>query len=75
MIYERCIVLFNNAHYAISGIDADTENYGVRPSYNTSYDDGAYQSAGHSFGEWAGDHTAVTDWYEYPRTSLVYRAG
>ena len=175
---ERCIVLFNDAHYAISGINADTENYGVRPSYNTSYDDGAYatsektnvyaitfssgggytfkyfnvtdnldpfivtayngayyethtypykidevahywrtavsgdvsnyytdnypwallcpgefsyplegqviglytsnilsgayQSAGHSFGEWARDHTAATDWYEYPRASLVY---
>lgn len=36
---EMCIVLFNDAHYAISGIDADVENYGVRVAYNTSDDD------------------------------------
>lgn len=175
---ERCIVLFNDAHYAISGVNAETENYGVRPSFNTSKDlgsyavtekmvvyaiafsgsggyafkyfnaadnldpfivtayngayyethtypyktdevahywrtavsgdvstyytdnypwallcpcdfsypiegqviglksgsvlGGAYQQGHHSFAEWAVDHTAATDWYNYPLSSLVY---
>ncbi|MGN0220635.1 MAG: LruC domain-containing protein [Prevotella sp.] len=33
---------------------------------------GAYQTAGHSFIEWARDHTKATDWYNYPTSGLVY---
>ena len=33
---------------------------------------GAYQLKGHSFSEWAKDHTKATDWYEYPMPDLVY---
>lgn len=33
---------------------------------------GAYQTAGHSFGEWATDKTKATDWYEYPTAGLIY---
>ena len=34
---------------------------------------GAYHTAGHSFAEWARDHTQATDWYKYPDQSLVYQ--
>ena len=33
---------------------------------------GAYQTAGHAFGEWAESHTVATDWYEYPTSGLVF---
>ena len=33
---------------------------------------GAYQTAGHAFGEWAENHTMATDWYEYPTSGLVF---
>ena len=33
---------------------------------------GAYQEPGHSFGEWAEDHTKATDWYLYPTADQVY---
>ena len=33
---------------------------------------GAYQKAGHAFGEWAEDHTKATDWYEHPTSGLVF---
>lgn len=33
---------------------------------------GAYQTRGHSFVEWAQDHTQATDWYMYPTKNLVY---
>lgn len=38
-----------------------------------SFTGGAYQTAGHSFGEWARDKSQATDWYEYPTEELVYR--
>lgn len=34
---------------------------------------GAYQEYGHSFAEWAEDHTKATDWYKYPTASQVYQ--
>lgn len=34
---------------------------------------GAYQMPGHSFAEWAEDHTKATDWYKYPTKQLIYR--
>lgn len=33
---------------------------------------GAYQTKGHSFSEWAKDHTQATDWYNYPKADMVY---
>lgn len=33
---------------------------------------GAYQTAGHAFGEWAENHTKATDWYEHPTSGLVF---
>ena len=33
---------------------------------------GAYATSGHSFGEWAEDHTRFLDWYLYPNTSMTY---
>lgn len=33
---------------------------------------GAYQTAGHSFAEWAENSEAATDWYLYPTGGLVY---
>lgn len=33
---------------------------------------GAYQSLGHSFGEWAMDRTRAIDWYEYPTVNYVF---
>jgi LruC domain-containing protein len=33
---------------------------------------GAYQTLGHSFGEWAMDRTRALDWYEYPTQSQVF---
>jgi LruC domain-containing protein len=33
---------------------------------------GAYQTSGHSFGEWATDTSKATDWYNYPTENLVY---
>ena len=33
---------------------------------------GAYQSAGHSFAEWAKDSSKATDWYLYPTAGLVF---
>ena len=33
---------------------------------------GAYQTAGHSFAEWAEDSEKATDWYLYPTSGLVY---
>lgn len=33
---------------------------------------GAYQTSGHSFGEWAQDRTKATDWFNYPFEELVY---
>lgn len=32
---------------------------------------GAYQTRGHSFGEWARDCSKAADWYGYPRAGLV----
>lgn len=32
---------------------------------------GAYMTAGHSFGEWAEDHTRFLDWYLYPDAMQV----
>lgn len=36
------------------------------------YTYGAYQTSGHSFGEWAMDHTRAIDWYNYPQEKLVF---
>lgn len=33
---------------------------------------GAFMTLGHSFGEWASDRTASTDWYDYPTANMVY---
>ena len=33
---------------------------------------GAYQTAGHSFAEWAINHNQAKDWYKYPTSGLVY---
>lgn len=33
---------------------------------------GAYQTSGHSFGEWAMDRTRALDWYKYPKSNLVF---
>ena len=33
---------------------------------------GAYMTKGHSFGEWAEDHTNYLDWYLYPVESYVW---
>lgn len=33
---------------------------------------GAYQTFGHSFGEWARDRNSATDWYMYPEKNMVY---
>lgn len=33
---------------------------------------GAYDTDGHSFGEWSMDHTKALDWYLYPKESQVY---
>ena len=33
---------------------------------------GAYQTNGHSFGEWATDKTKATDWYNYPTKGMIY---
>lgn len=33
---------------------------------------GAYQTAGHSFAEWAENSEDATDWYLYPTSGLVY---
>ena len=33
---------------------------------------GAYQTTGHSFGEWAMDRTRALDWYNYPKGGLVF---
>lgn len=35
--------------------------------------EGAYETEGHSFAEWAKDHTKATDWYKYPTMSKVYK--
>ena len=33
---------------------------------------GAYTTIGHSFGEWAEDHTRFLDWYLYPNLQLTF---
>lgn len=33
---------------------------------------GAYQTSGHSFGEWILDHAKSQDWYRYPAEGAVY---
>lgn len=33
---------------------------------------GAYQTMGHSFGEWAMDQNRALDWYEYPSENQVF---
>ena len=33
----------------------------------------AYGASGHSFADWAEDHTKATDWYNYPTEDLVYQ--
>lgn len=33
---------------------------------------GAYQTFGHSFGEWARDRHKATDWYLFPEKNMVY---
>ena len=33
---------------------------------------GAYQTYGHSFGEWSMDRTRALDWYEYPEDNQVF---
>ena len=33
---------------------------------------GAYMTKGHSFGEWAANHSNATDWYLYPTGNQVY---
>ena len=33
---------------------------------------GAYQTKGHSFGEWLEDYEAAQDWYTYPAEGAVY---
>lgn len=33
---------------------------------------GAYTTIGHSFGEWAEDHTNFLDWYNYPNMQLTF---
>lgn len=37
-----------------------------------SFVGGAYQTEGHSFGEWARDKNKATDWYEYPTAGMIY---
>jgi len=33
---------------------------------------GAYTELGHSFGEWAEDHTRFYDWYLHPNIKMTY---
>ena len=33
---------------------------------------GAYMTEGHSFGEWAANHTTAIDWYDYPTGNQVF---
>lgn len=33
---------------------------------------GAYMTEGHSFGEWAANHTIAIDWYDYPTGNQVF---
>ena len=33
---------------------------------------GAYQTSGHSFGEWSMDRNRSLDWYEYPSENQVF---
>lgn len=33
---------------------------------------GTYMTVGHSFGEWVVDHTASTDWYDYPTLNMAF---
>lgn len=35
--------------------------------------EGAYQTNSHSFGQWAQDKKAATDWYNYPTSGMVYK--
>lgn len=42
-------------------------------SYTSNVLSGAFQMYGHSFGEWARDHTDATDWYDYPTAAMIYR--
>ena len=37
-----------------------------------SFVGGAYQTEGHSFGEWAKDKNKATDWYDYPTAGMIY---
>ena len=47
---------------------------GVNMGYimKESHTFGAYQTYGHSFGEWAMDRTRALDWYEYPTENQVF---
>lgn len=40
--------------------------------YKNQLSDGAYNSPGHAFVEWAADHTTALDWYKYPSEGTVY---
>lgn len=35
--------------------------------------EGAYQTPGHAFGQWAQDKSTATDWYQYPTSGMVYQ--
>lgn len=41
-------------------------------SYYSNILAGAYQTYGHSFGQWASDRNTARDWFKYPRLAGVY---
>lgn len=66
---------FNNFPWAICvpgtfKYPIEWQNIGFKESNEVT---GAYQTMGHSFGEWAEDHEQATDWYEYPEEELIFK--
>ena len=82
-IYRNAMVLYNYSTSRIKNLPwalcvpkgdfrwpVESQNMGFIMKEVHTY--GAYQTSGHSFGEWAMDRTRALDWYNYPQEQLVF---
>ena len=59
-----------NFLYPLEGIQI---GFRKRTTTGVAFNDGAYDTTGHSFGEWVENSQSCLDWYNYPDNSKVWR--
>ena len=55
--------------YPLEGVQI---GFRKRTETGVVFNDGAYVTSGHSFGEWVENHESNLDWYEYPDNASVW---